>query len=131
MRVSRRKLLLTTSGCVAASAGCFGGTGYVDFEVVNGDDRRHELAVAVAGEGFEDERTAAVSAGEAVLFENLVPRLDYTHDFAVTMALNGTEVIGERYRMDPDKWTWWFRVTPGGEIREQFETDENGRPRPA
>lgn len=118
----------TLSGCLEYLGFEFGGTGYVDFEVENRDSQQHDVQITVEGDGFDDERTKTVPEAGRVLFEEVVPRLDYRHEFTVTMALSGSEVFNEQYRMHEEKRTWAFSITPDGDIEAQFATDEDGLP---
>lgn len=51
--------------------------------------------------------------------EEIVPKLDYDHEFTVEISLDGKVALNNRYRMDHDLNTYEFRITEDGTVTSE------------
>ena len=122
MKLSRRALLGTSASLFVTGAGCLGvgwGGASVDIEVTNNDVHLYDTRITVSGDFAETAVTKTIDTGETVVFEEIVPKLDYDHEFTVEMSLDGEVMLDNRYRMDHDLDTYGFRITEDGTITSE------------
>lgn len=122
MKLSRRALLGTGASLSVTGAGCltvgWGGAS-VDIEVTNNDSHLYDTRITVSGDFAETTDTKTIDAGETVVFAEIVPKLDYDHEFTVELSLDGEVLLDNRYRMDHGLDTYAFRITEDGTITSE------------
>ncbi|QLG26174.1 hypothetical protein HUG10_00855 [Halorarum halophilum] len=102
--LSRRAVLLSgLTVSVSATTGCLGGLGNsndLDVRLYNADTVKHEARVDITGDFTGRTRSATLGSDEETLFEDLIPILDYDHQFTITVTVDGTEVSTTEHRLE-------------------------------
>lgn len=83
---------LLTSGCLGGLGNGLGNSGNLEVRLHNGDTAQHEATVVATGDFGGRTKSATLGPDEDALFENFIPRLDYDHQFTITVTVDGDEV---------------------------------------
>jgi hypothetical protein len=91
--ITRRRALQLGSVVVTSSfAGCMDSGSDFDVEVQNEDTDRHTFTLTIKGDFQPISRAMTLSEGYSEMYEDLLPSLDYSHDFTLEVVLDG-EVV--------------------------------------
>ena len=100
----RRVLYCGLSITIPFLSGCFNSEEGLDIIVRNEDTAEHHVVIKVSGDFAErDSEQATLSPDDKVTFDNLVPILDYDHEFEIRIDVDGNVVDRKTYRLNEIK----------------------------
>jgi sulfur carrier protein ThiS len=98
---TRRRALQLSSVVVTSSfAGCMGSGSDFDVEVRNESTDRHLFTLTIKGDFQPIARAMTLSEGYSETYEDLLPSLDYNHDFTLEVVLDGEVVSTTHHNLD-------------------------------
>jgi|AntDeeMinimDraft_6_1070357.scaffolds.fasta_scaffold05537_2 hypothetical protein len=98
---TRRRALQLSSVVVASSfAGCMGSGSDFDVEVRNESTDRHTFTLTIKGDFQPKSRAMTLSEGYSETYEDLLPSLDYNHDFTLEVVLDGEVMSTTNHKID-------------------------------
>jgi len=97
---TRRRALQLSSAIVASSfAGCMGSGSDFDVEVRNESTDSHTFTLTIKGDFQPISRAMTLSEGYSETYEDLLPSLDYNHDFILEVVLDGEVVSTTNHKI--------------------------------
>lgn len=122
--LTRRRLAYYIAGLSIVPSGCveIGGTTTKDIEIQNTTSNRHEVTIVSSGDFEERRRSSVVDPEASVIFSDMVPELDYEHEFEIRIRFDDRSQFVETYRFDESmrsEGSLVFRITTNGVERAE------------
>jgi len=76
---------------ISLGTGCLGfeSDGGIDVSVRNEDTQSHSFELVITGDFQDINRQRTLNASQKVVYDELIPALDYEHEFTVDVAIDG------------------------------------------